>query len=502
MMIHHPDFDLTPSAALMNAANAAARAIPPLFPLAASVAVNPYLGQTGDTLAMTAARLGRIAGTPVTQPRDWYLARITDGRISEDDLSAALAASPDADRPISLAALKVAARDPASPRHALRSMAQLAAEASGIDWPAVVNDRFSAWAAGHFDKGQALWTTAPGTLAYPAWRSFAAHDLTPEIAGLRGFAAFAASAPATAAEALALATSRLELPDAALDTAFHATLMSLGGWSQYARYDLWQADLAGGTDSAVTDLLVIRLLWDVALLGQYKDQIGAKWATVVAAHAQPLLPTPDQVIDVILQEASERAAQRDMAAACAAPAQAATQTRPALQAAFCIDVRSEVFRRALESVNPGIQTIGFAGFFGVFVQHHPFASDVAEARRPVLMNPTVKSCALSSRAGAEDAARITARAKRAWGRFKLAAACNISKDNTLAHTGRHTEISAGCMAQGLTSCCTGYSGRWWASSGSAAVWRTQRDWRGRRTPPKRHQKDSGYRHFSLPVNRL
>ena len=58
MMIHHPDFTLTPSAALMAAANAAARAIPPLFPLAASVAVNPYLGQTGDTLAMTAARLG------------------------------------------------------------------------------------------------------------------------------------------------------------------------------------------------------------------------------------------------------------------------------------------------------------------------------------------------------------------------------------------------------------------------------------------------------------
>ncbi len=426
MMIHHPDFDLTPSAALMAAANAAARAIPPLFPLAASVAVNPYLGQTGDTLAMTAARLGRIAGTPVTQPRDWYLARIADGLITDDDLAAALAASPDANRPLSLAALKAAAHEPAPPQQALPSVAQLAAEACGIDWPAVVGDRFSAWAAGHFDRGQALWTTSPGTSAYPAWRSFAAHDLTPEIAGLRGFAAFAASAPATAAEALAMARSRLGLSDAALDTAFHATLMSLGGWSQFARYDLWKAELAGGTDSAVTDLLVIRLLWDVALLTQYKDQIGAKWAAVVSAHAQPLLPTPDQVIDAILQEASERAAQRDMAAAFAAPAQAATPTRPALQAAFCIDVRSEVFRRALESVDPGIQTIGFAGFFGIFVQHHPFASDVAEARLPVLMNPSVKSRAVAPRAGAEDAARITARAKRAWGRFKLAAVSSFA----------------------------------------------------------------------------
>ena len=426
MMIHHPDFALTPSAALLTAANAAARAIPPLFPLTNSVAVNPYLGQSGDTLAMTAARLDRIAGTPVTQPREWYMARITDGQISDGDLATALAASPEASRPATLAALKAAAREPAPPQRALPSVAQLAAEASGIDWPAVVNDRFSAWAAGHFDKGQALWTTAPGTSAYSSWRSFATHDLTPEIAGLSGFAAFVAALPATAAEALALATNRLGLPDAALNTAFHATLMSLGGWSQYARYDLWQAELAGGSDSSVTDLLVIRLLWDAALLSQYKDKIGANWAAAVAAHAQPLHPTPDQVIDVILQEASERAAQRDMAVAFAAPSFTAPQTRSALQVAFCIDVRSEVFRRALESVNTGIQTIGFAGFFGVFVEHHPFASDVAEARLPVLMNSTVKSSAQSPHAGAEDAARIAARAKRAWGRFKLAAVSSFA----------------------------------------------------------------------------
>jgi uncharacterized protein len=289
-----------------------------------------------------------------------------------------------------------------------------------------VNDRISAWAAGHFDTGQALWTTVPGTQAYPAWRSFGAHDLTPEIAGLRGFAAFVATAPATAPQALAFATLRLGLPTAALDTAFHATLMSLGGWSQYARYALWQAELAGGTDSDVTDLLVIRLLWDVALLAQYQDKIGAQWAAAVAAHTAPLHPSAAQVICAILQEAAERAAQRDMAAGFATPAPATSQARPALQAAFCIDVRSEVFRRALERVNPGIQTIGFAGFFGVFVEHRPFASDVPEARLPVLLNPNVTSCAIPPHAGAEAAARITARAKRAWGRFKLAAVSSFA----------------------------------------------------------------------------
>jgi uncharacterized protein len=426
MMIHHPELGVAPSEALIVAANTAARAIPPLFPLASSVAVNPFLGQTGDTLAMTAARLGRVSGTPVTQPREQYLARIADGRISDADLAAALAACTDTGRPADLAALKAAAKLPPMPPEALPSVAQLAAEASGIDWPALVNDRISAWAAGHFDEGQALWTTMPGTQAYPAWRSFAAHDLTPEIAGLAGFAAFVASTPATAPEALAWATLRLGLPMAALDTAFHATLMSLGGWSQYARYALWQAELAGGTHSDLTDLLMIRLLWDVALLAQYRDVIAGPWADAVAAHAAPLHPTQAQVVDAVLQDAAERAAQRDMVAGFAAPAPAVTQARPALQAAFCIDVRSEVLRRALESVDPGIQTIGFAGFFGVFVEHRPFASDVAEARLPVLLNPTVTSCALSPDPGAEAAARITARAKRAWGRFKLAAVSSFA----------------------------------------------------------------------------
>ena len=50
---------------------AAVHAIPPLWPLATSVAVNPFLGQGGEQLGVAAARLGRAAGARATMPRAW-----------------------------------------------------------------------------------------------------------------------------------------------------------------------------------------------------------------------------------------------------------------------------------------------------------------------------------------------------------------------------------------------------------------------------------------------
>lgn len=78
------------AAAIRAAAEAAARAIPPAFPLDATVAVNPFLGQTGEDLPTAAARLSRVAGVRVTRPRESYAAQIAAGEITDEDLGAAL----------------------------------------------------------------------------------------------------------------------------------------------------------------------------------------------------------------------------------------------------------------------------------------------------------------------------------------------------------------------------------------------------------------------------
>ncbi|MFM7348846.1 MAG: YbcC family protein [Erythrobacter sp.] len=411
--------------AMLEAAEAAGRAIPPAFPLDATVAVNPFLGQTEEDLATAAARLARVAGIRLTRKGSEYAAAIAEGTITEDDLAEALAACGSPLKPASTAALKELAAslgDGPSPR-ALPTVADLAAEATGIDWPAVVDRCIGLWAAGHFDRGQALWSPAPGAEAFAAWRAWAMHDLTPEIAGLEGFCAHVAAAPDTTERAIFTAADALGITDAAAPTAFHRLAMSLGGWAQHARWILWQAELTGGSDRTLMDLLAIRLIWDEALLG-IAPEIADRWARIVEAHAQPIAPSAQDVALAILQDAADRGHQRRLAAALDG-AKPAGEARPFLQAAFCIDVRSEVFRRALESVDSGIATIGFAGFFGLPLAHHAHGSDILEARLPVLLNPAVNTTSMGDPAK-DQADRIKARGQRAWGRFRQAAVSSFA----------------------------------------------------------------------------
>ena len=411
--------------ALDLAVDGAIRAIPPAWPLAATVAVNPFLGQAGEDLSTVAARLARVAGTAVTMPRDWYATRIASGAISEEDMSYALAASGSPLKSASEAALRTAAGQRRPRAQAMPTIANLASDASGIDWPGIVSERIGAWAASWFDQGQALWAAPQTGSAYAAWRAWATRDLTPEILGLHGFARHVVDAPADPQAAIARAVATLGLSEAALPTALHRLLMTLDGWAQAGRYKLWMVELEGHTDTTLCDLLAIRLVWEEALYVAHRAIVADPWERTVTAHAMSVEASVDDVIDAILQEAAERAGQRELAVKLAGAGVAQHDQRPALQAAFCIDVRSEVFRRALESVDASIQTLGFAGFFGLTAMHRRFASNTPELRLPVLLNPGVQSRA-EGEADADREARIRSRAHRAWGRFKLAAVSSFA----------------------------------------------------------------------------
>ena len=82
----------------------------------------------------------------------------------------------------------------------------------------------------------------------------------------------------------------------------------------------------------------------------------------------------EQLIDKLLLKVSE---QEGMA-------RAHGEVRPQAQAVFCIDVRSEPFRRHLEGVGD-YETLGLAGFFTVFIRYRDLGSHHDTDQFPVMM---------------------------------------------------------------------------------------------------------------------
>ena len=60
--------------------------------------------------------------------------------------------------------------------------------------------------------------------------------------------------------------------------------------------------------------------------------------------------------------------------------------RPHSQSVYCIDVRSEPFRRHLESTGPN-ETYGFAGFFAAFIRYRAWGKEHETEQFPVIMRP-------------------------------------------------------------------------------------------------------------------
>ncbi len=439
--------------ALGSQIDSACKRIAPLWPLKHFVAVNPFLGFAGQSFQTTAAHLKRTARTRMLMPKAFYQGALADGTIDDRALSAAMTAHPSLAAPFpDTVALRNAAMTEtvktSRPAGVVATVAEvLDAQAGGDRYVSLVNfmlDEISSFCAAYFDEGQSIWRMPVRHLKpYAAWRTLIRHDLNPESMGIRDFRKTVLALPDDPVESIAKVIGSLGIPPRAVEDYLFRALFDIGGWAGYARYKSWNAELYGNGDDTLRELLAIRVAWGYGLFAARTDEpFLASWKKAMEAAAglsadEAPERDPDLALDLLLQEAYEIAYRTRLAAKLvkAASTSASTerpQHRPAVQAAFCIDVRSEVFRRALEAASPGVETIGFAGFFGFPIEYVPIGLERGSAQCPVLLKPAFTVCEAVngvSEAAEQDVLRLRLlrrRASRAWKSFKLSAVSSFA----------------------------------------------------------------------------
>lgn len=425
--------------------------IAPLWPLRNFVAVNPFLGFSDHTFESTCAKIRRVAGADMLMPRSFHRDALARGVMTQTDLSAALAQAPKVPfAPENLAALNEAlARDPAGrhrPRAVVATVAEVLDALAGGDRhasrTAFMVDEISKWCAAYFDEGQASWKLPSRNLEpYPAWRNAMRHDRNPEVMGIRGFRNAVASMPEDPRLAIARVIDALDIPARAIEDYLYRALFDICGWAAYVRYLSWDNNLYGREDDRLVHLLAIRLVWGYALFCERRDpSFKRAWlAAMVEAAALPdderLGEDLDLAVDVTLQRAYEIAHQRRLLPLLAthiAGEKSCAAERPAMLAAFCIDVRSEIYRRALENVSAQIQTVGFAGFFGFPLEVVPIGQERGGAQCPVLLKPAFIICEGVTHASEGEQTQILGlrvlrrRVGKAWKAFKLSAVSSFT----------------------------------------------------------------------------
>lgn len=398
--------------------------IAPTWPLDRFIAVNPLWGWTDRSLPEAAARLRALSGSRLLMPRAFYREARREGRLRDEHLRAAIAQSESETTVEQLLAL-LESDERVNPRRA-RVMDTLDARRDlvrEVSWRDFVTNSVSQFCASHFDEGQAAFGPPRDGGFYASWRRHARVDRSPSLlVGLDAYRDLARDLPETARETVDRGLLDLGVPAEEHEAYLTGLLLDLNGWASWCAYRRWTARLAGRDDDAIVDLLAIRVAWEWVLHQASGEALAQRWRLAMAAWPRvDALTREAQAEDWLLQRALELGWQEQLTHGFRPAPATRRPEQAAVQAVFCIDVRSEVFRRALEAQTEAIQTLGFAGFFGLPIEYQPLGSAGARPQLPGLLAPRLR--VTDTGLAGQDAARRTRSIEvaAAWRRFKSGA---------------------------------------------------------------------------------
>ena len=430
---------------LSSQIDSATSKIAPLWPLSHFVAVNPFVGFADHNFAYTAEAHKRVQGSDLVMPLTWFKEKFDSGDIRLENLRAAVAVATlevvvsfeSADQVLSaenvVALLSCSEKDP-DPLYQTCSFSAYLDSREDTQWQHVIREEVAKWVAAYDDEGQSSWKFPWKDLSlFGGWKAAARIDRNPELNGLTGFRKFVASLPDNPHAVIDQAVEMLQMPEERIESLFYRIMLTLPGWAGHLRYKDRELEIRGESGDSLIQLLAILLSYDMALYANHlesKDRVLGWQRNLMEDYSDDgSLTLPfDLAQRLVWQSAIEHVFEEKLCADITPKVKSETATqRPDVQAIFCIDVRSEVYRRSLESTNSNIQTIGFAGFFGLPIEHRIPGLGGWQSRCPVLLAPPIRTS--ESKSGIEVSdfdqlvlQRVDARErKRSWKRFKEAA---------------------------------------------------------------------------------
>lgn len=307
-----------------------------------------------------------------------------------------------------------------------------------------INVEMVKWCEAFLDEDHATWTM-PGREQgfYRAWKALARQEWSP--LGIRSSREKVAELPSSPEDALLEHLSLLDIPEILQLDYLSLHLAALPGWAGFIKWRSEQDDypFQEAYPADLLQYLAVRLWYEREtvrdacrslgiegtfgalrefLLGRENTprppgrngpgaRIDDAWRLVRLADAlevepDALLETPEADLKTVVGwidgfpesehgpvwlDAYEAGYRDDLIANLKAALSASGESggdgstvRPQGQAVFCIDVRSESFRRHLERVGD-YETFGFAGFFSVFVKYRELGGSQETDQFPVIM---------------------------------------------------------------------------------------------------------------------
>ena len=389
-----------------------------VWPLKDYVAVNPFAGLAPRSFLDARACLRVFSDCETLMPVEFYARQFEQGTFTLADIHAASAEnqaqglrSLPAELVVEQLQLSLAADNQQSrvgdgwwqpnPENSrrLRTLSECIDRASGSQWSELICEEISKHCSNHYDQGQAAWANPWVELPlYQAWHQAAEHDRNIELLGLPGFRKYVASLPHTAEASIVVSLHALGVPEAMWDSLLLCHAFSTPGWSSWTRYQTEEAKHLQVQRNDFAGLLAMRLAYE-AFLAQTCN-FSVDWRSFASAtegqQATSFNVSDSALLRFTLLRASEIAYRDRLLTELARPTaevvhaqdpSAEQSVRKLAQCVFCIDVRSERFRRHLEQQTPHVETFGFAGFFGISMEYVALGQTCGDSHVPVLLRP-------------------------------------------------------------------------------------------------------------------